>query len=58
MPPPVTISDTALCKHYLVTQRKFTSKVTGKVIFVNGDPSCNIKNVIHSIACTNVKMNA
>ena len=40
-----------ICKHYLVAERKFTSKVTGKTYFIKGDLSCNSKNVIYLITC-------
>ena len=30
-----------VCKHYLVAERTFTSKVTGKTYFIKDDLSCN-----------------
>ena len=42
-------------KHYLVAERKFTSKVTGKTYFIKGDLSCNSKNVIYLITCDKCK---
>ena len=33
-----------ICKHYLVTKMKFTSKITDKTYFIKGDFSCNSKN--------------
>ena len=44
-----------ICKHYLVAERKFTSKVTGKTYFIKGDLSCNSKNVIYLITCDKCK---
>ena len=44
-----------ICKHYLVTERKFTSKVTSKTYFIKGDLSCNSKNVIYLITCDKCK---
>ena len=41
--------------HYLVVERKFTSKVTGKTYFISGDLSCNSKNVIYLITCDKCK---
>ena len=40
-----------ICEHYLVAERKFTSKVAGKTYFTKGDLSCNSKNVIYLITC-------
>ena len=44
-----------ICKHYLVAEKKFTSKVTGKTYFIKGDLSCNSKNVIYLITCDKCK---
>ena len=44
-----------VCKHYLVAERKFTSKVTGKTYFIKGDLSFNSKNVIYLITCDKCK---
>ena len=44
-----------ICRHYLVAERKFTSKVTGKTYFIKGDLSCNSKNVIYLITCDKCK---
>ena len=56
VPLPVPMRDTVLCKHYLVTETKFTSKVTVKVNFIiNGDPCCNTKNVTLSMTCYKCK---
>ena len=44
-----------ICKHYLVAERKFTSKITGKTYFIKGDLSCNSKNVLYLITCDNCK---
>ena len=44
-----------ICKHYLVAERKFISKVTGKTYFIKGDLSCNSKNVIYLITCDKYK---
>ena len=40
-----------ICKGYLVAERKFTSKVTGKTYFIKGDLSCYSKNAIYLITC-------
>lgn len=55
MPLPVSVGATALCKHYLITKMKFTSKVIGKVNSINGGPSRNIKTVISLITCDKCK---
>ena len=44
-----------ICKHHLVAEKKFTSKVTGKTYFIKGDLSCNSKNVIYLITCDKCK---
>ena len=44
-----------ICKHYLVAEKKFTSKVTGKTYFIKGDLSCNSKIVIYLITCDKCK---
>ena len=44
-----------ICRHYLVAERKFTSKVTGKTYFIKGDLSCNSKNVIYLTICDKCK---
>ena len=44
-----------ICKHYLVAEKKFASKVTGKTYFIKGDLSCNSKNVIYLITCDKCK---
>ena len=44
-----------ICKHYLVAEGKFTTKVTSKTYFRKGDLSCNSKNVIYSITCDKCK---
>ena len=44
-----------ICKHYLVTERKFTSKVIGKAYFIKGDLSCDSKNFIYLITCDKCK---
>lgn len=36
-----TCNSCDICKHYLVTERKFTPKVPGKTSFIEGDLSCN-----------------
>ena len=38
-------------KHYLVAERKFTSKVTCKTYFIKGDRSGIRKNVLYLIIC-------
>ena len=38
-----------------MTERKFTSKVTGKVYFIRGDLSYDSKNVIYLITCDKYK---
>lgn len=42
-------------KNYLVAEVKFTSLVTGKRYFANGDLCCNSVNVIYLITCDKVK---
>ena len=44
-----------ICKHYLLAERTFTSKVIGKTYFIKGDLSCHSKNVIYLIACDKCK---
>ena len=44
-----------ICKGYLVAERKFTSKVTGKTYFIKGDLSYNSKNIIYLITCDKAK---
>ena len=44
-----------ICKDYLVAERKFESKVTGKTFFVKVDVSCRSKNVIYLITCGRCK---
>ena len=44
-----------ICKPYLVEERKFTSKVTGKTYYIKGDLFCNSKNVIYLITCDKCK---
>ena len=48
-------SSCGICKRYLVEERKFTSKVTGKTYFIKGDLSYSSKNVIYLIACDKCK---
>ena len=43
-----------ICKHYIVAERKFSSKVTGNAYFIK-DLSCNSKNVIYLITCDKCK---
>ena len=50
-----TCNSCDICKHYLVTERKFTPKVPGKTSFIKGDLSCNIKSVIYLITCDKCK---
>ena len=44
-----------ICKHYLVAEKKYTSKVIGKTYFIKGDLSCNSKYVIYVITCDKCK---
>ena len=44
-----------ICKHYLVSEMKFTTKVRGKTYFIMGDLSCNSKNVKYLITCDKCK---
>ena len=39
----------------LFAERKFTSKVTGKIYFVKGNLSCNSKKVIYLTTCDKCK---
>ena len=50
---PCNFCDT--CKHYLVAERKFTSKVIDKTYYIKGDLSCNSKYVIYVITCDKCK---
>ena len=42
-----------ICKNYLLTDNKFTCKVTGRLYNVRGNLSCNSSDVIYLISCKN-----
>ena len=48
-------SSSVICKHYLLAEMKFISKITVKTYFTNADFSCNSKNVIYLITCDKCK---